>query len=69
MKLHILVLCIKDRQSAIFLIGSNCIPTLVHNPRSYCQISVHWETTATTAVTVDQSEPSLVDPLALIGQQ
>ena len=28
---------------------------------------VHCETTATTVVTVDQSEPSLVDPMAWIG--
>ena len=33
------------------------------------QIEIHWDTTATTVVTVDQSEPSLVDALAGIGEQ
>ena len=51
------------------LLSLYCILILVHNPRTYCHVLVHWETTALTVVTVDQSEPSLVDPLAGIGQQ
>ena len=47
-----------------FSLGSNCIPSLVHNPLSYCHALVHWETTATTA---DQSQQ--VDLLSLGSMQ